>query len=548
MYHIRGKTSGHETVRNVSAHDASPAAKRWTLVAAVLGSGTVFLDSTIVNVALERIGEQLPSGVLGRLEGQSYIYNGYLLTLSALLVLAGALSDYYGRRRMFAIGLALFGLASALCGLAPSMEVLIGFRILQGAAGALLVPGSMALINTHFDEAERPRAYGIWAAASAATTTLGPPIGGLLVDTLSWRAAFLINLPVTAVALVLVLRHVTETRDEEASGHFDWMGAAVIGLGVGGLAFGAIRGQETSWHATGAFIALGVGAVSCAVFPWLMRRSRNPLVPLNLFRSRDFSVTNISTLLIYGALYVSFYFQALFFQGTLGYSALGAGLAGLPSGILIASLSTLVGGLAGRFGPRPFMVAGPGLMAGGVLWLSRIPASSAPWMPVGDRPGSLLPPLGYLIDVFPGSIAFGAGAALMVAPLTNVLMASVPEHNSGLASAINNAISRVGPQLAGALVFVAVTVSFYSAVAERSPSANSADVRALASPLNPPADQASPELKAAVHEASTGAFHVAMQLSALLFVSGALVNGLGLSRAAAKTPSPSPSPSERGQG
>lgn len=511
--------------------DAGESAKRWILVAAVLGSGAVYLDSTIVNIALARIGAQLPATAVGQLEGQSYIYNGYLLSLSALLVLAGALMDYYGRRRLFAIGLAGFGASSALCGLAPTMEWLIAFRILQGAAGALLVPGSLALINTHFAPEERPRAYGIWAAASAGTTTLGPPIGGILVDTLSWRAAFLMNLPVCAIAMVLVLRHVSETRDQSASSHFDWFGSAIIALGVGGLAFGAIRGQENNWHGVAAFAALAIGLLACGLFPWWMRHSRNPLIPLDMFRSRDFSVINLSTLLIYGALYVAFYSQALFFQGVLGYSALGAALSGLPSGILIALLSTSVGRLAGRVGARIFVVLGPSLMAIGLLWQSRIPVDSTPWRAQPDVPSTFLPPLSYAIDVLPAMLAFGLGAAMLAAPLTSLLMSSVSDEHSGLASAINNAISRIGPQLVGALVVVAITASFYASLARLLPPAEAArpDLHSVAQPLNQPTD-GSAQLRSAAAAASTAGFSLAMRISAGLLVLGAGINAFGLRR------------------
>src|SRR5690348_5880181 len=222
--------------------------KRWILVAAVLGSGIVFLDSTVVNVALPRIGRDLPRLFLGVLEGQSYVYNAYLLTLSALLILAGALSDYYGRRRMFTYGLIGFGITSVLCGLAPNMELLILFRILQGAAGALLVPGSLAILTQTFAGEERGRVFGIWAGASSATTLFGPFVGGLLVDFVSWRLAFLINVPLVALAVYATLRELPESRNADASGRFDWLGAAVIAVAVGGLSFGAIRGQERNWQ------------------------------------------------------------------------------------------------------------------------------------------------------------------------------------------------------------------------------------------------------------------------------------------------------------
>src|SRR5438132_3047421 len=265
------------------------ARKRWTLVAVILGSGIVFLDSTVVNVALPKIGQQLRSHLFGVLEGQSYVYNGYLLTLSAFLILAGALSDYYGRRRMFYLGLIGFGATSLACGLAPNLELLILFRVLQGATGAMLVPGSLSIITATFSGEERGRAFGLWAGASAATTILGPFIGGLLVDSISWRAAFFINVPLVAIALYATARHVEESRDEEATGHFDWLGAAVIAIAVGGLAFGAIRGQQREWKDAAAFIALGLGGVATVAFPFLMARSSHPLVPLSLFRSRNFT-------------------------------------------------------------------------------------------------------------------------------------------------------------------------------------------------------------------------------------------------------------------
>ena len=230
--------------------------KRWTMLAAILGSGIVFLDSTVVNVALPRIGEELRSSFLGPFAAENFVYYGYLLSLSSLLILAGALNDYYGRRRMFTVGLIGFGATSLLCGLAPSIELLIAFRVLQGAAGALLVPGSLAIITATFEGEEQGRAFGLWAGASAATTILGPFVGGLLVETVSWRAAFFINLPLIAVALYATVAHVAESRDEEASGQFDWLGAGVIFLAVGGLSFGAIIGQQQNWHGALPYVSL----------------------------------------------------------------------------------------------------------------------------------------------------------------------------------------------------------------------------------------------------------------------------------------------------
>src|SRR2546425_4656104 len=240
--------------------------KRWILIAAVLGSGIVFLDSTVVNVALPKIGRDLPRLFLGVLEGQSYVYNAYLLTLSALLILAGAVNDFYGRKRTFLLGLVGFGATSVLCGFAPNMELLVLFRVLQGATGALLVPGSLALITANFSGEEQGRAFGTWAGASGATTILGPLVGGILVDTISWRAAFFINLPLVAIAAWATWVHVPESRDEHASRQFDWLGAAIVALAVGGLAFGAIYGQQRAWRDPLGYLILaaGVGAPAAA--------------------------------------------------------------------------------------------------------------------------------------------------------------------------------------------------------------------------------------------------------------------------------------------
>jgi EmrB/QacA subfamily drug resistance transporter len=509
--------------------------KRWILAAAVLGSGIVFLDSTIVNVALPRIGRDLPRSFLGVLEGQSYVYNAYLLTLSALLILAGALSDFYGRKRMFLYGLIGFGATSVLCGLAPTMELLVLFRILQGAAGAMLVPGSLALLTANFSGEEQGRAFGTWAGASSATTILGPVVGGLLVDTVSWRAAFLINLPMVVLAVWATWKHVPESRDEKATPHFDWLGAAVVALAVGGLAFGAIYGQQRAWRDPAGYVALAVGVLATIALPILMKRSAHPLIPLELFRSRNFAVTNISTLLIYGALYVTFYYLALYQQGTLGYTAAAAGAGGIPGSLFLIFFSSRFGSLAAKYGPRWFMALGPAIMAVGVLWFARVPSNSTPWKLQPADPTTYIPPLSFLTDLLPGSIIFGLGAMIMVAPLTTALMTSVPVRNSGVGSAINNAISRVGPQLAGALIFIFVTNSFYSMLATRlaGVDVSSGTFRAQVSPLNTPSD---PHLAALVHEASTTSFHIAMLIGAGLLIAGAVVNAIGIRNIASVRP------------
>src|ERR1700687_2747155 len=322
--------------------------RRWILVAAVLGSGVVFPASPGVTVPPPRIGRALPRLWFGILEGQSYVYNAYLLTLSSLLILAGALSDHYGRKRMFLYGLDGFGLTSVLCGLAPNMELLALFRVLQGVAGAVLVPGSLALLTANFEGEAQGRAFGLWAGASGATTILGPFVGGLLVDTISWRAAFLINVPLILVALWATYVHVPESRNETATAHFDWLGSAIVALSVGGLAFGTIYGQQRDWQDPIGYIALAIGVLSTIALPFYMARVPHPLIPLELFRSRNFTVTNISTLLIYGALYVTFYYLTLFVQGVVGYTAAAAGLAGIPGSLFITFLSARFGGVPGR--------------------------------------------------------------------------------------------------------------------------------------------------------------------------------------------------------
>ncbi|HEX6140647.1 MAG TPA: MFS transporter [Candidatus Limnocylindria bacterium] len=504
--------------------------RTWTLVAVVLGSGIVFLDSTVVNVALKSIGEQLPATLVGVLEGQSYVVNGYLLSLAALLILAGALADRYGRRLLFVIGLAGFGATSLACGLAPTMELLIVARLGQGAFGALLVPTSLALINAEFEGAERGRAFGIWAAATSGLQLLGPPVGGFLVDTLGWRVAFLVNVPLVAVGVAIGLARVRESRNEGATSRFDWLGALAVALAVGGLAYGAIRGYATLWADPTAIIGLVVGAAFTIALLPLMTRRRDVLVPPALFRSRNFTVTNISTLLIYGALYVYSYFFAVFVQGVLGYTATASGLAGIVISVALVALSTTFGQMAGRRGPRFFMSVGPAIMALGLLWYLRIPSDSSAWAANITDPATLLPSSGYLVDILPSVVLFAFGLSMLVAPLTTALMTSVPVGNSGLASAINNAISRIGPLLATAVIFIAVSASFYAGLEQRVPGidTSSPEVRHALPPLNPPGDGVSDAERVAARESSTDAFRLAMLIAAVLCAAGAAVNWVGI--------------------
>ena len=499
------------------------------LLATILGSAIVFLDSTIVNVALESIGNDLPTTFLGRFEGLTYVNSAYFVVLSALLILAGAVNDYYGRRRMFRIGLIGFGAASVACGLAPTMEVLVAARVVQGAFGAILVPGSLSIITAAFEGEERGRAIGMWAAGTSATIILGPLIGGFLVQTVSWRAAFLINVPLILVNL-WATRDVPESSDPEAHGQFDWLGAAAIAVAVGGLAFGATRGEQSDWQDPTAWISLAVGALALVAVPILMVTRARPLVPPSLFASRNFTVVNLSTLVIYGALYVQFAFVALFLQGTLGYSPLAAGVVGIPVAILLTTLSTPAGRWSARFGPRAFMAIGPLIMAAGLLWLARIPADSPTWSLAVDEPSSYLPPAGVLLDVMLGQVVFGIGISLLVAPLTTALMSSIPVRNAGLGSAINNAVSRVGSPLVSAVLFIVITASFYPTLASLVPGLDVDDpaLREQVQPLTAPTADTDPVLAAAVREASTDAFHLAMLVAAGLLAVGAAVNAVGI--------------------
>ena len=300
-------------------------------------------------------------------------------------------------------------------------------------------------------------------------------------------------------------------------------------LAVGGVSFGLIRGQQEAWADPIAWAAIVIGLIAIAAFPILMSRRADPLVPLDLFRNRRFAVINLSTFLIYGALYVFLGFSAIFVQGTLGYSVVAASVVGLPVGILLTVLSTKVGALAGQYGPRRFLVAGPALMAVGMLWFARIPSTSQAWLADLSKPASLIPPASTFIDLLPAMIVFGIGISMVVAPLTSTLMGSVPVARAGLGSAINNAISRVGQPLIGALVFIAITASFYSGLAARTGlDPNDPQLRATVAPLNAPRVAVSTDEATAIKAASTDAFRLSLLVSAALLLVGAAVNGVGL--------------------
>jgi predicted MFS family arabinose efflux permease len=393
-------------------------------------------------------------------------------------------------------------------------------------AGALLVPGSLAIITALFEGPDRARAFGIWAAATSSVAVLGPPIGGALVEVFGWRSIFLLNAPLIAVGVVLTLRYVPALHPAAIRVRFDWAGALVAAVAVGGLAFGAIRGQQVSWSEPAPVVALGVGLVALISFPILMLRRRDPLVPLSLFRNRTFSAINLATLLVYAGLYVLLYVQNLFLQGVLGYSPIGAALIGLPTGLALVFLSAWAGTMAGRFGARRFLVGGPLIMAVGALWWLRVPTDSTPWVAKLDVPASLVPPLAALIDPLPAILLFGIGIALVVAPLTSTLMSSVPVGRAGLASAINNALSRVGQPLASAAIFILITDRFYASLVASVPGLDprSGDLRAAVQPLNAPDPSVGAAIEQAARLASTDSFHAAILVVAGLLLAGAWVN------------------------
>ena len=336
-------------------------------------------------------------------------------------------------------------------------------------------------------------------------------------------------MPLLAFALWATLAHVQESRDTETTGRFDWLGAFVAAVAVGGIAFGLIRGQANEWADGAAWIAIAIGVVALVAFPILMARRANPLVPLELFRNRAFTSINVATFFIYGGLYVTFFYQAVVLQGVLGYTALGAGLVGLPSGLMLALLSTRIGTVAARIGSRRFLVLGPSLMAAGLLWYSRLPVDSAPWRASVSDPSTLVPPIDAATDVLPYTLLFGLGISCVVAPLTSTLMGSISGRFSGLGSAINNSISRVGQPLLGALIFIAISATYYASLGTLA-GVDTSDpaVRRAFQPLNPPDAAATAAQVAASNQASIQAFHLAMLICAALCVIGALVSWFGL--------------------
>ena len=404
---------------------------RGVLAATILGSGMAFLDSTVVNIALPRIGEEFDASVAGL----QWILDGYLLTLAALILVAGSLGDRYGRRKVFLLGVAWFAVSSVLCGVALNTEMLVAARILQGIGGALLAPGSLAIIQLSFHREDRARAIGAWSGLGGIAGAIGPLVGGLLVQAWSWRLAFLINVPLALAVVWLTRKYVSESHDESMTGHPDLWGSVLGALGLAGVTAALVeapgRGVADPLVVAGAV----VGVAALTAFVILQRRQRNPLVPPDIFANRTFVVANLLTFVVYAALGGVMMLFVMQLQVSLGYAPTLAGLASLPISVLMLLLSAQSGKLAQKYGPRPFLVAGPLVIALAMVMYT--------WVTPGAS---------YLFTVLPAVIVFGLGLTFVVAPVTATVLASAEDRHAGVASGVNNAIARTGGLLAVAIL------------------------------------------------------------------------------------------------
>jgi EmrB/QacA subfamily drug resistance transporter len=494
--------------------------KRLTLLACILGSGIALLDGTVVNVALPTVQRALGGG----LAAQQWVVNAYLLTLGSLILVGGSLADLFGRRRVFALGVGGFGVASAGCALAPSIQALIAARAVQGVTSALLTPSALAVIVATFSAEERGPAIGTWTAWGGVAMVLGPLAGGELLALGSWRLIFFVNLPFVALCLALVLLVMPRDHSVQAAWtKVDWQGALLCALGLGGPVFALIEQPRLGWgdpRVLGPLLG-GVGLLAC----FLVReaRVRNPMLPLGLFARRNFSAGNVQTLSMYAGLATMSFFLTLFLQQIGGYSPLQSGLATLPVTLVMLALSRRFGALADRFGPRLFMGVGPLVSATGLLALLR----------VGAR-------VDYASDVLPGVLVFALGLSMTVAPLTAAVLADVPVSEAGIGSAVNNAIARVAALLATAAVGAAVAASFAARLdshlaGERAlgPAARAAVLAAKHLPLGRPdvshlVPAQAHAVTAAAQAASVYSFHIGLLIAAVLLALGGAAGLLGI--------------------
>jgi EmrB/QacA subfamily drug resistance transporter len=487
---------------------------RLALLAAIMGSFVAGLDATAVNVALPAIGDDLGGG----LAGQQWVSNAYLLTLGSLILVGGSLGDVFGERRVFSIGVGGFGLVSALCAAAPSIELLIAGRALQGAFGALLTPSALAVIIAAFRPSERGAAIGSWTAWAAIATVIGPLVGGYLVDAVSWRLIFAINVPFVALTLVLISRAVPARVRGAAHARVDWRGAALTCLGLAGPVLALIRQPAVGWTSPEVWVPGLGGLALLGAFLVHERRTPAPMLPLALFRRRNFAVGNAETLAMYGGLGVTFFFLVLFLQQVAGYDALHAGLATLPSTLVMFTLSKRAGRLADRFGPRLFMGLGPLVAALGLALMLRLDAG-----------------LQYFADLLPALLIFSIGLSFTVAPLTATVLADADESNAGIASGVNNAIARVAGLLAVAAIGAVVSAQFGAALDQRLdertllPRARAAVTQARSQTLArvDPA-RAGAGVARSVQAASVHAFHVGIGISAVLVAFAGLLGLAGI--------------------
>ena len=492
--------------------------KRLTLIACILGSGIVFLDGTVVNIALPALRRDLGLG----LDGQQWVLEAYLLTLSSLLLIGGSLGDIFGRRRMLGIGVAAFGVASALCAVAPTIGLLTAGRALQGVAGALLVPNTLATIMEVFPEDERGAAIGSWTAWGAIAGVVGPVAGGALIDAASWRLIFAINLPIVLGTLVLIARGVPARVDHPRGGRVDAVGALMGAAALAGPVFALTEQPVYGWGDTRVAAPLAAGAVAALLFIWHERRTPEPMLPLALFRSRNFTVGNVATLTIYAGLGGMTFLLPLFLQQTAGYRATDAGLSLLPLTVIIFLLSRRFGAFSDRVGPRLLMGAGPLVAAAGVLLFLRL-----------DRSGD------YVSEVLPGVVVFGLGLAMTVAPLTATVLGAVDEPHAGIASGVNNAIARVAGLLAIAALGALVSAQFANRLDRRLPArtldsrARAVVSRAKSRPLGGVSldrltGRERRALARAVDDAAEGGFHFGMGIAALLVGLGGAISAAGI--------------------
>ncbi len=490
------------------------ATKRIALTASILGSGIVFLDSTIVNVALPAIRSSLHGG----LAEQQWIVEAYLLTLSSLLLVGGSLGDLFGRRRVFALGLIGFGVCSLLCAIAPTSGALIAARAVQGVAGALLVPSTLALIMDTFPENERAAAIGSWTAWTGVATVIGPLGGGLLIQAASWRWIFAINLVPVAITLMLLSRLESDTR---SPGHVDVVGAVLCALGLAGPVFALIEQPRYGWGSGQVAIPLIGGVVLLVAFVLWERRSPQPMMPLELFASRNFSVGNLTTLSLYAGLGVATFFLILFIQQVGGYTPIEAGLSLLPITILVFLLSRRFGALADRIGPHIFMSAGPIVAGAGLLLLVRTNADANYWT-----------------QIFPGIAIFGLGLAATVAPLTATVLGAVEPGHSGVASGVNNAVARIAGLLAIAALGAVVSGAFVTRLDAKlenrplSPQAQAAVATAKTKPLVTSVTGVTgsqrAEIETALVNASVYSFRLGIGIGAGLAILGGLLALVGI--------------------